>query len=214
MKEILMVMQGFHLLWAVTFHEFSHAFVADKCGDPTPRSMGRVTLNPLKHIDLFGTIIFPGLAILLGWSFLFGWAKPVLTRPSLYRTRWGMLLVAVAGPLSNIITAAVCIIGYRLLQFYQPSAEGFANVVLLRLFLYSGALLNLVLTFINLLPIPGLDGAKALLELLPRSWGEKVRVIEPYSFFILIVFFQSKFASYIFAAAHVIVYTFMGDLSD
>ncbi len=143
------------LLWLLTApHEFAHAWVATLLGDDTPRREGRVTLNPLAHVDWLGTAILPAITSLLGAGFL-GWGKPVNTNPS--RLRWGLnglALVALAGPASNIVFAVVLAFIAVLLA---GGAPGVAN------YLARGVRLSLYLAIFNLLPVPPLDGSKLLL---------------------------------------------------
>jgi Zn-dependent protease len=168
------------LLIAFTVHELAHALTADYLGDPTPRRMGRITLNPLKHLDPFGTIML----IIAG----FGWAKPVMVNPMNMRgnPRTSMAIVAIAGPLSNIILAGIAGIFFRLdlvdvnsLFLGNASALSFAN--LLVQFLY----INLALAFFNMLPVPPLDGSKILFAILPAELVYRLRPLEQYGFMIL-----------------------------
>lgn len=168
------------LLIAFTVHELAHALTADYLGDPTPRRMGRITLNPLKHLDPFGTIML----IIAG----FGWAKPVMVNPMNMRgnPRTSMAIVAIAGPLSNIILAGIAAIFFRLdlvdvnsLFLGNASALSFAN--LLVQFLY----INLALAFFNMLPVPPLDGSKILFAILPAELVYRLRPLEQYGFMIL-----------------------------
>jgi Zn-dependent protease len=143
------------LLWILTApHEFAHAWVATRLGDDTPRNEGRVTLNPLAHVDWMGTAILPFLMSLLGGGFI-GWGKPVRTEPSKLRGGLnGLALVAMAGPASNVILAVIMGgIAMATIATYQPLAH----------FLVEGVQLSLYLAIFNLLPIPPLDGSKLLL---------------------------------------------------
>ena len=143
------------LLWLLTApHEFAHAWVATLLGDDTPRREGRVTLNPLAHVDWLGTAILPALTSLIGGGFL-GWGKPVNTNPS--RLRWGlngMALVALAGPASNVVFSVVLAAAAALLQSSAPQAANYCA---------QGVRLSLYLAIFNLLPVPPLDGSKLLL---------------------------------------------------
>lgn len=174
------------LLVAFTVHELAHALTADYLGDPTPRRMGRITLNPLKHLDPFGTIML----IVAG----FGWAKPVMVNPMNMRgnPRTSMAIVAIAGPLSNLVMAAMAAIIFRLglvdtanLLLGSQSSLTFAEVI--AQFLY----INLALAFFNLIPIPPLDGSKILFAILPPELVYRLRPLEQYGFMILfaVVFF-------------------------
>lgn len=164
------------LLVAFTVHELAHALTADYLGDPTPRNMGRITLNPIKHLDPFGTIML----LLAG----FGWAKPVMVNPMNMRgnPRTAMAIVAVAGPLSNIVLALLGSIVFRLglVQFSlvpTPTID-----YLLSTFLW----INLILAFFNLIPVPPLDGSKILFAILPAELVYRLRPVEQFGFIILI----------------------------
>ncbi|MDA0334385.1 MAG: site-2 protease family protein [bacterium] len=156
------------LLWfpavviALTVHEFAHAYVADRLGDPTARALGRVTLNPLSHLDLVGTVLLVTLH--------FGWGRPVpVDTRYLANPKRDMLLIAAAGPAINVATAVVVGIGLRLTGVPLLATE---TGVLLYLGLQALVLLSLLLAFFNLLPIPPLDGSKVLMGLLPRPLAE------------------------------------------
>lgn len=143
---------------SVVIHELSHAYTADLLGDITPRLDGRLTLNPIKHLELVGSVIVPILTSLGG--FTFGWAKPVRFNPdNLRNRRWGELLIALAGPLSNILIALVFGFLIRANVFGNSFVEVAAYVVLI----------NIVLAVFNLVPIPPLDGSKVLFGLLPQT---------------------------------------------
>jgi Zn-dependent protease len=153
------------IVLAVTLHEAAHGFVALFFGDDTAKKAGRVTLNPLKHVDLFGTIILPLLLILSHTGFLFGYAKPVpVNFGALRNPRWDMLWVAAAGPLMNV---ALALISAALLYTLGSSAQGssriFTDVILL------SVQLNIMLAIFNMLPLPPLDGSKVLAAFLPGS---------------------------------------------
>jgi Zn-dependent protease len=169
------------LIIAFTIHELAHAVTADYLGDPTPRRMGRITLNPLKHLDPIGTL----LLIIAG----FGWAKPVMVNPMNMRgnPRTSMAIVAAAGPLSNIIMATLAALFFRLglVSFTQGGA--FSASFLLSEFIW----INLILAFFNLIPIPPLDGSKILYAILPSELVYRLRPLEQFGFIILmaVVFF-------------------------
>jgi Zn-dependent protease len=143
------------LLWLLTTpHEFAHAWVATRLGDDTPRMQGRLTLNPLAHVDWLGTTILPALTSLFGGG-LMGWGKPVQTNPS--KLRWGLnglALVAMAGPASNVVFAVILAIVARLSYGFAPALANFAA---------RGVNLSLYLAIFNMLPVPPLDGSKLLL---------------------------------------------------
>ncbi len=151
------------VIFSIILHELAHGVVADWLGDPTARYSGRLTLNPLPHIDPVGSIIIPGILILTQSPFLIGWAKPVPYNPyNLKNQRWGEAMVAAAGPLTNILLA---ILFGLMIRF--AGAFGLPQTIL-SLFV-TGVYLNLVLAIYNLIPIPPLDGSKILRSLLPSS---------------------------------------------
>ncbi len=150
---------------AITLHEAAHGFVARYFGDDTAANAGRVTLNPLKHIDLFGTIILPGLLLLSKAGFVFGYAKPVPVNFSeLGHPKRDMIWVAAAGPAMNILLAAISV-----LMLYIINAFGAASPQTLTAMLWSSVEINLVLAVLNLWPIPPLDGSRIAVGLLPLS---------------------------------------------
>jgi Zn-dependent protease len=167
------------LLIAFTVHELAHAVTADYLGDPTPRRMGRITLNPLKHLDPIGTIML----LLAG----FGWAKPVMVNPMNMRgnPRTAMAIVAAAGPISNIVMAFLGAIVFRLglvdFSVFPPTG----NIPSLGFILSEFIWINLILAFFNLIPIPPLDGSKILFAILPGELVYRLRPLEQYGFLIL-----------------------------
>lgn len=170
------------IIIAITFHEAAHGYVARMFGDDTAARMGRITFNPLKHIDPFGTILLPGLLLLSHAGFVFGYAKPVPVNFSrLNNPKRDMIWVAAAGPATNIALAAVSAI----LLAIGLHASATPSEPLTELFL--GSLqINLVLALLNLLPLPPLDGGRVLTGLLPHRLSVPYARIEPYGFFILI----------------------------
>lgn len=160
-------------------HEYSHGWAADYLGDPTAKMAGRLTLNPLAHIDWWGTILLPLLLFLgTGGSFIFAYAKPVPYNPyNLKNFRWGPALVGIAGPLSNLVIALIFGLLIRLFPL-SPLTEFFAIIV------YA----NILLMVFNLVPIPPLDGSKILLAVLPDSMAQFKANLQRYGLFILIFF--------------------------
>ncbi|MGC9603421.1 MAG: site-2 protease family protein [Minisyncoccia bacterium] len=175
------------LIFSVVVHEVSHGFMAEKLGDPTARLAGRLTLNPLKHLDPFGSVILPLLLSLVPGGVVFGWAKPVPYNPyNLKNPEKGAALIAVAGPLSNLGVAIGLSVVYHLLGLATGS-------VLLTLQSLVGfiVLINIVLAVFNLIPIPPLDGAKVMTALLPDSAGGFkyfFRENNPYGWILLLAF--------------------------
>jgi len=192
MNEVFrIVLQFAVVLFAISVHESAHAWVADKCGDPTARLQGRVSLNPIAHIDIFGTIIFPILLAVVGAP-VFGWAKPVMVNPYNFRNRRrdGML-VSAAGPASNLIVSLAVIL--LLLTFFQPLMATTSPTMLLLIKIATYLLMiNIFLAVFNLIPIPPLDGSGILEGLLrgeALAWYEKIK---PYGFFILIIIMYTR----------------------
>ncbi|WP_420133658.1 site-2 protease family protein [Rhodopseudomonas sp.] len=170
------------LLIAITFHEAAHAYAARMCGDDTAWMLGRVTLNPIKHIDPFGTVLLPLLLLAMQSPFLFGYAKPVpVNFRGLRHPRRDMILVAAAGPAINIVLALVSALGLRLLG----DVSGAAGEWLLRN-LANALLINVVLAIFNLIPIPPLDGGRIAVGALPRVLARPLARLEPYGMLILI----------------------------
>lgn len=170
----------------VVFHEVAHGWMAKRLGDKTAQHAGRLTLNPIPHLDPVGSIIVPAALVLLNAGVVFGWAKPVPVNPYNFRgdINRGMMLVSLAGPGSNLLLAAGGAVLLGLLMGLQGMAAGFQT--LLGNFLYALILINLVLAFLNLLPIPPLDGSKILAGLLPGR-QEWLYALERYGFVILVV---------------------------
>jgi Zn-dependent protease len=192
MNEVFrIVLQFAVVLFAISVHESAHAWVADKCGDPTARLQGRVSLNPIAHIDIFGTIIFPILLAVVGAP-VFGWAKPVMVNPYNFRNRRrdGML-VAAAGPISNILVSLTVI--FLLLAFFQPlmTATSPTMLLLIKVATYL-MMINIFLAVFNLIPVPPLDGSGILEGLLRGNALTAYEKIKPYGFFILIFIMYTR----------------------
>ncbi len=174
------------LIMSVVVHELCHGYVAELLGDPTARLQGRLTLNPLKHLELFGSFIVPVLTSLAG--FPFGWAKPVEWNPyNVKNKRWGEFAIALAGPASNILIALVFGIVIRIgLSSLPPS------FIMIAVYVVS---INIALAIFNLIPLPPLDGSKILFSLLPPRLIRVRQVLEQYSifFFLILVFVLWKY---------------------
>ena len=177
------------LLFSVILHEVAHGWVADRLGDDTARVMGRLTFNPIPHIDIFGTILLPALAILTGAP-VFGWAKPVPVNPyRLNNPQRDIIWVSLAGPLSNFLLAIVASACMWLLRSVIPLPATLAASLyeVFRLVL----VINIILPVFNLFPVPPLDGSKVLMGLLPSDLAYRYSQIEPYGFFIIIIMLSS-----------------------
>lgn len=171
------------VLFAITVHETAHGWMALRLGDPTAKMLGRLTLNPIKHIDPVGTVIVPGVLLFLG-GFLFGWAKPVpVTWENLRRPRQDMAWVAAAGPLSNLLMALIWAMVIRL--GLLVGSEGAA--VFLIYTGVAGLFINTILMLLNLLPLPPLDGGRVASALLPPRLAWRYAQLEPYGLPILLV---------------------------
>lgn len=175
------------VLFAITVHEVAHGWVANRLGDPTAKMLGRLTLNPLKHIDPVGTVLIP-LIFIMTFGFAIGYAKPVpITEQNLHNPRRDMAWVALAGPTSNLIMAILWMVigtvGYALLHAGWDGA---------RFLIYSGAfggLINILLMVLNLIPIPPLDGSRVVSSLLPGPLAWKYNKLEPFGLIIVLALF-------------------------
>lgn len=174
------------LLFAVILHEYSHGRVAERLGDPTARMMGRLTFNPLPHIDIMGSIIFPALLFAVsGGSMLFGWAKPVPVNPyNLRNAKKDMIWISLAGPGSNLAAALACGLLLRLLAMAGLEPQGFWFPV--HALLLFGLTINVVLAVFNLIPIPPLDGSKVLAGFLPYRIYIEYMKLERYGMMLIL----------------------------
>ena len=202
-------MQGISLIFglailvlSVVVHEVSHGYAAYMMGDPTAKNAGRLTMNPIKHLDMVGSFIVPFLLVIFGSRFIFGWAKPVPYNPyNLRNQKWGPGIVAAAGPLSNFLTAGV----FGLASVFLPltdfikvsvasdtitnfSLQSGNYIIALYSFFVMIAWVNIFLGIFNLVPIPPLDGSKILFSFLPYRWINVQMFLEKYGFFVLIIF--------------------------
>lgn len=173
------------LVLAVTVHEAAHGWVADKLGDPTARQQGRITFNPLVHIDLVGTVLVP-MAMLMFTGFLFGWARPVPVDFSrLRRPRRDMVWVALAGPGANLLMAlawsVLLMLSHQLVHVAQWLALPLLGMAV------AGVFINLVLMALNLLPVPPLDGGRVMVGVLPMALARVYARIEPFGFIIIVL---------------------------
>jgi Zn-dependent protease len=170
------------LIMSIVIHEVSHGFMAEYFGDPTARNAGRLTLNPLKHLDLFGSILLPAILIMTHAGFLFGWAKPVPYNPNnLSNRKWGTIAVASAGVLANFFIAIIfgIIIRFAFSMSLSPNFYFITSAIVI---------VNLALGIFNLIPIPPLDGSKILFSFLPERAFPFILMYEQYSLILLLVF--------------------------
>jgi len=184
MDPIILVIHLAILLISVVIHEVSHGWIANYLGDPTAKYAGRLTLNPVKHLDLWGSFLIPVSLLIIGSPILFGYAKPVPYNPyNLKNKKWGPAMVAIAGPASNLIIAILFGLTLRFIPFGQSIyMQNFVQI------LAYIVLLNLLLAVFNLVPIPPLDGSKILFALLPYKYQQLSFQLERYGM-ILVLFF-------------------------
>ena len=184
------------LILSIAVHEFGHAFVADRLGDRLPRMEGRVTLNPIAHIDTIGTIVMPLMQFVFPGAPLLGWGKPVRTNPAAYtrrlRMRTGHMIVAAAGPTMNLLLALVVSIVFvvYLKIAHEPNREIVKNIALM-------IQLNIVLMFFNLIPLPPLDGGTVLRGFIPDEHQHRLDFLDTYGGFILLALLFTRGLSYI-----------------
>ncbi len=173
------------LVFSAIIHEYMHGWMADYLGDPTAKNAGRLTLNPLSHIDLFGSIIVPFFLIASGSNFVLGWAKPVPYNPNNLRDKkYGNAKVALAGPMGNFIVAVVFALIFRLAPL-SLQMQMFVQIIIY---------INLLLMIFNLVPIPPMDGSKIVLDFLPYHLKIKYLKLEQYGMFLVLLFVMFGFA--------------------
>ncbi len=185
------------LLFAITVHEVAHGWVAKRLGDPTAQRLGRLTLNPIKHIDPVGTVVVPLLLLMVG-GFVFGWAKPVpVTWENLRHPKRDMAIVAAAGPGANLLMAMIWALIAKL-GTLVPDSLAWAGTPMVYMGQF-GIVINAVLMVLNLLPLPPLDGGRVAVGLLPNRIGWQLARVEPFGFFVLLALLATGILSMIIA---------------
>lgn len=188
----LIIFQIIVLIMSAIVHEYAHGWAAFQQGDPTAKDEGRLTLNPLKHLDPVGSFLLPLIMVVSRMPFVFGYAKPVPYNPyNLKNQKYGPAIVAIAGPLANFITALIFGLILRFILANPGSSFASQSLVnLLDIIVY----INLILMIFNLVPIPPLDGSKVLMPFLPYNWQLKLSALEPYGMFIVFAFIMVGFS--------------------
>lgn len=178
-QTVLLVFNLAVLIMSVVVHEVSHGLMANRLGDPTAKNLGRLSFNPLKHLDFMGSFLVPLVSYSLG-GFVFGWAKPVPYNPyNLKNQKWGPAMVAAVGPISNFIIALFFGLGLRFIHGLPPTA-----IMPISLIVY----INILLGVFNLVPIPPLDGSRILAAVLPYRYERQLAMLERYGFVLVLVF--------------------------
>lgn len=178
-QTVLLIFNLAVLIMSVVVHEVSHGLMANRLGDPTARDLGRLSFNPLKHLDFMGSFLVPLVSYVAG-GFIFGWAKPVPYNPyNLKNQKWGPAIVAVVGPISNFAIALIFGLALRFIPII-PASAGLA----ISLIIY----INILLGVFNLVPIPPLDGSRLLSAVLPYRYERQLAVLERYGMFLVLIF--------------------------
>jgi len=177
------------VIFAITVHEVGHGWVAKELGDDTAEKMGRLTLNPFRHIDPIGTVVVPSILFFLG-GFIFGWAKPVpVNWQQLNHPRRDMALVALAGPAANLAMIIIWIAVAKLFLFSAEQGNELAQIMILMA--WAGVVINSILMILNLFPLPPLDGSRVVYALLPPQFAQRYARLEPYGLVLLLALFVS-----------------------
>ncbi len=196
------IISAFPILIAIVFHELSHGFVANKLGDPTAKMMGRLTLNPIAHIDPIGTILMPLMLIIFtNGQFVFGYAKPVPINPMNFKNpKRDMAISAAAGPITNLLLAILSIMILKFivapLSFLLPENISSSVMTPLIMIFRSSVIINVVLAAFNMIPIPPLDGGRVLIGFLPYKQAVSFSKIEPFGFIIVMLLIFTGIANY------------------
>ncbi len=179
---LIYLIKGVILVFSIVVHEVAHGYAAYRLGDPTAAHANRLTLNPIAHVDIFGSIILPAIMIYSGSPVVLGWAKPVPFNPYYFRNyKRGVMITGAAGPISNFVLAMIGGICLFLVSYVFPQSPEIVAWSLGRFIS-----INISLGVFNLIPIPPLDGSRILYGLLPSQWADKYMSIEPYGIYILI----------------------------
>jgi len=183
-------------IFSIIFHEYAHGFTAQKCGDDTAHVMGRITLNPLKHIDIFGTIVLPVILLLSGANFIIGWAKPVPINPTKFKNyKLDTIKVAISGVAANLMLVIFTLFFLLVLKFSGLQISSLVGICRYAVYI------NIMLIFFNLMPIMPLDGSRIIHGFLPFQVRIFMDKMEPYGFIILIILINIPIFRYIFWSA-------------
>lgn len=198
-------------LFSLCFHEYAHAWVANKLGDPTAKYSGRLTLNPLAHIDWLWTVIIPMITLIVGGIY-FGSAKPVpVDSRNFKHPEKGMAMVAVAGPLSNIVLGFLFAVAFVAIKLFYNESESFFSP--LAEMLQAGILINYFLAFFNLIPLPPLDGSRVVTMFISYKKAAYLDMFAPYSFLLILLLWQIGVLNYLIAGPALLLYKLSVTLS-